>query len=274
HRVVAMLPLCHTMGRNTAITMPLIADIVPHYPESVDTFAESLFEVAPTFIFTVPRYLQKFAAHLLVGIDTSSPLKRAAYRAAMTIGRRVAARHWQGSASRPLHVASALARAIVFRWLLEKIGFARARLVISSGAPLPPAVAALWHAWGVNLCEAYGQTETGGALVSGQRGPFPRPGDVGTAAPNVDVRLGDENEVLVKGPDLFEGYWHDDAATVTLYREGWLVTGDVGEWIGVGPGRTRSLKLVDRQKDVLVTAGGKNVSPAQVETCLRASPYV
>ena len=146
--------------------------------------------------------------------------------------------------------------------------------MISSGAPLPPAVAALWHAWGLNLCEAYGQTETGGALVSGQRGPFPRPGDVGTPAPNLDVRLGDENEVLVKGPDLFEGYWHDDVATATLYREGWLVTGDVGEWIGDGPGGARSLKLVDRQKDVLVTAGGKNVSPAQVETCLRASPYV
>src|SRR5262249_56296298 len=92
HRVVAMLPLCHTMGRNTAITMPLIADIVPHYPESVDTFAESIYEIAPTFVFTVPRYLQKFAAHLLVGIDASAPVKRSAYRAAMAIGRRVAYR--------------------------------------------------------------------------------------------------------------------------------------------------------------------------------------
>src|SRR5882672_2182117 len=78
HRVVAMLPLCHTMGRNTVITMPLLADIVPHYPESLETVAESLYEVAPTFVFTVPRYLQKFAAHLLVGIDASSPVKRGA----------------------------------------------------------------------------------------------------------------------------------------------------------------------------------------------------
>src|SRR5215475_9686681 len=84
HRAVAMLPLCHAMGRNLAITMPLIADIVPHYPESVDTFADALFEVQPTFVFTVPRYLQKFAAHLLVGLDQSSWIKRAAYRAAMT----------------------------------------------------------------------------------------------------------------------------------------------------------------------------------------------
>src|SRR5262249_58101486 len=88
HRAVAMLPVCHAMGRNLAITMPLLADIVPHCPESVDTFADALYEIQPTFVFTVPRYLQKFAAHLLVGLDQSSRVKRAAYRLAMTAGRR------------------------------------------------------------------------------------------------------------------------------------------------------------------------------------------
>src|SRR4030095_856344 len=92
HRVVALLPLCHTMGRDLTITMPLLADVIPHYPESVETFAEALFEIQPTFVFTVPRYLQKFAAHLLVGLDASSPLKRAAYRAAMAARRAVLAR--------------------------------------------------------------------------------------------------------------------------------------------------------------------------------------
>jgi len=276
HRVVAMLPLCHTMGRNTAITMPLIADIVPHYPESVDTVAESIYEIAPTFVFTVPRYLQKFAAHLLVGIDASSPVKRVTYRAAMAIGRRIAERRWRRRVPLPLQAAGALARALVFRWLLEKIGFAQTRLVIASGAPLPLAVATLWHAWGVNVCEAYGQTETGGALVSGQQGPFPRPGDVGTPAPNMRVTLGRDNEVLVQAPDLFAGYWRDPDATAALFREGRLATGDIGEWVvsREPSGGTKSLKLVDRQKDLLVTAGGKNVSPAQVETVLRASPYV
>ena len=267
-RVVAMLPLCHTMGRDTAITMPLLADVVPHYPESVDTFAESLYEVAPTFVFTVPRYLQKFAAHLLVGIDASSAIKRAAYRAALALGRHAtsARRRGQGAAAA---LATALARALVFRWLLDKIGFAQTRLVISSGAPLPPAVATLWQAWGVNLCEAYGQTETGGALVAGQRGPFPRPGDVGTSAPNIEVQLGAEGEVLVRGPDLFAGYWRDDAATATAWRDGWLTTGDLAECLNDG-----ALRLVDRRKDILITAGGKNVSPSQIETCLRASPFI
>ena len=261
HRVVAMLPLCHTMGRNTIITMPLLADIVPHYPESVDTVAETLYEVAPTFVFTVPRYLQKFAAHLLVGIDASSPLKRAAYRLALALGRRAKGRGHR--------VAAVVAHVLVFRWLLEKVGFARTRLLLSSGAPLPPAVATLWQAWGVNVCEAYGQTETGGALVSGQRGPYPPPGDVGMAAPNIEVTLGDGGEVLVRGPDLFAGYWRDAEATTASYRDGWLVTGDLGERLADG-----SLRLVDRKKDILITAGGKNVSPSRIETCLRASPFI
>src|SRR5262249_2736543 len=153
------------------------------------------------------------------------------YRAAMAIGRRIAERRWRRRVPLPLQAAGALARALVFRWLLEKIGFAQTRLVIASGAPLPLAVATLWHAWGANAREAYGRTERGGALVSGQQGPFPRPGDVGTPAPNMRVTLGGDNEVLVQAPDLFAGYWRDPDATAALFREGRLATGDIGEWV-------------------------------------------
>jgi len=270
HRAVAMLPLCHAMGRNLAITMPLMSEIVPHYPESIDTFADALYEIQPTFVFTVPRYLQKFAAHLLVGLDQSSWIKRAAYRAAMAAGRRALELRWNGEGiSAPWRLSSRLARATVFRWLLEKVGFARAELVISSGAPLPPPVAMLWQTWGVNLCEAYGQTETGGALVTGQRGPYPRPGDVGTGAPNIEVELDADGEVLVSAREFFGGYWRDPDATRALYRDGKLLTGDVGEWTAA-----HALKLVDRKKDIVITAGGTNVSPSRVENLLRASPYI
>jgi len=258
------------MGRNLAITMPLMSEIVPHYPESIDTFADALYEIQPTFVFTVPRYLQKFAAHLLVGLDQSSWIKRAAYRAAMAAGRRALELRWNGEGiSAPWRLSSRLARATVFRWLLEKVGFARAELVISSGAPLPPPVAMLWQTWGVNLCEAYGQTETGGALVTGQRGPYPRPGDVGTGAPNIEIELDADGEVLVSAREFFGGYWRDPDATRALYRDGKLLTGDVGEWTAA-----RALKLVDRKKDIVITAGGTNVSPSRVENLLRASPYI
>ncbi len=266
---VAYLPLSHAMGRDVALTMPLLTDLVPHYPEDPEAFAETLFEVAPTVFITVPRYLQKMASHLLVGIETTAPLKRAAYRAAMAVGRAHLRRLWEGPPAPLLRAVYALARALVFRPLLDKVGFIRVRRALSAGAPLSPQVMALWQIWGLPLAEFYGQTEEGGTCVSGQRGRTPRPGDVGVPAPNMRVRLDAEGEVLVSGPDFFEGYWKDPEATAATYRDGWLCTGDVGEWTAAG-----GLRLVDRKKDVLITAGGKNVSPAQVENALRASPYV
>ena len=164
---------------------------------------------------------------------------------------------------------AALARALVFRWLLEKVGFARAELVISSGAPLPPAVAGLWQAWGVNLCEAYGQTETGGALVSGQRGPYPRPGDVGVVAPNIAIDAGCRRRDSSKRGAV---RWilarsRRDCAPCTATASSRRATSASGP-TGV------ALRLVDRKKDILITAGGKNVSPSHVESRLRASPYI
>jgi long-chain acyl-CoA synthetase len=121
----------------------------------------------------------------------------------------------------------------------------------------------------VNVCEAYGQTETGGALITGQRGPYPAPGDVGDVAPNMTVELGADGEILVGAAELFAGYWRDADATQALSRDGKLATGDVGAWTA-----GRALRLVDRKKDILITAGGKNVSPSLVENRLRASPYI
>src|SRR6185369_16578298 len=124
-----------------------------------------------------------------------------------------------------------------------------------------------WQVWGVNVCECYGQTETGGALITGQRGPYPRAGDVGIVAPNVEIRLDDDGEVLARAPDVFAGYWRDAEATAATFSGDWLVTGDVAEWVPstASSPAERALKLVDRKKDLLITAGGKNVSPSQVE---------
>jgi long-chain acyl-CoA synthetase len=268
HRTVVYLPLCHVLGRDVAITLPLLSKLVPHFGEDLEDLPQTFFEVAPTVLFTVPRYLQKLAAQALVGMSNSSGLKRAAYTAAMRIGRRHAERRWTGGGE-VADVGYALVRRLVFAPLLAKLGLDRVQLMVSGGAALPPETMTLWQAWGVNVVEMYGQTETGGAIIAGQRGPFPRPGGVGTAPAGWEIRLAADNEILVRGPDLFAGYWHNAEATAqAIDAEGWLHTGDVGEW------RDGSLRLVDRARDFIVTAGGKTLSPSYVENALRASPYV
>jgi long-chain acyl-CoA synthetase len=266
-RTVVYLPLCHILGRDLAITLPLLGALVPHFGEDLEDLPQTLFEVAPTVLFTVPRYLQKFASQVLIGIAGTSRAKSAAYEWAMRIGRRAARSRWDGGKGASL--AYVLARALVFRPLLEKLGLDALELVICGGAPLPSETAALWQVWGVNVVEVYGQTEEAGAIISGQAGPFPRPGDVGTLAPGWELRLGEGSEIQIRGAHLFEGYWRAPEATREAFGEdGWLRTGDVGEF------DNGLLRLVDRARDFMVTAGGKTLSPSLIENLLRASPYV
>jgi len=152
--------------------------------------------------------------------------------------------------------------------MLRRIGLDRLQLAVSGGAPLPGETATLWQLWGVNLVEVYGQTETAGAFITAQKGPFPKPGSVGTAMRNCEVKLGKAGEILVRGPDLFAGYLGEASLEETLDRDGWLHTGDLGAW------QEGNLKIIDRVRDVIVTAGGKTISPSYMENLLRASPYV
>jgi long-chain acyl-CoA synthetase len=267
HRTVVFLPLCHIFGRDLAITVPLVSRLVPHFGEDAEDLPATLFEVAPTVLFTVPRYLQKFASRMLVSLGNTSRVKRAAYDLAARIGRACARRRWDGKAGFGTAVMQALARRIAFAPMLRMIGLDRLALVIAGGAPLAPETMTLWQIWGVNVVEAYGQTETAGAFISAQAGPFPQPGNVGTVMRSLKVRLGDDGEILVHGPDLFDHYL-GDPETAVLDAEGWLHTGDVGEW------QEESLKIVDRVRDFIVTSGGKTISPSFIENILRASPYV
>jgi long-chain acyl-CoA synthetase len=261
--------MCHVLGRDVAITLPLISQLVPHFGEDPEDFATTLFEVAPTILFTVPRYLQKFASHVLVGILNSSGIKRFAYDFAMRFAREHARRRWDGRANATQEAFYQVLRMAVFRPILNKLGFDQLQLVVSGGASLPVETTALWHMYGVNVVEIYGQTEEAGGIIAGQRGPFPRPGSVGTPVEGVELRLADDGEVHIRSTELFECYWRNDEATREVKgADGWLRTGDVGEW------RDGVLRLVDRARDFLVTAGGKTISPSFIENALRASPYI
>ena len=269
-RTVVFLPLCHVLGRDVALTLPLLSGLVPHFGEDAEDLTRTIFEVAPTVLFTVPRYLQKFASRALVAVQSASRPKRLVYDWAMRVGRRHVRAHWEGRASGTGRLAYALARAVAFRPLLNKLGFDALELVISGGAPLPPETMALWQMWGVNVVEIYGQTETAGAIISGQRGPYPRPGNVGAVPAGWAVKLADDGEILVRSGDVFDGYWHNEAATAQAFdADGWLRTGDVGRLLDDG-----ALQIIDRARDFIVTAGGKTLSPSFIENQLRASPYV
>ena len=284
-RTVVYLPLCHVLGRDIAVTLPLLGGPVPHYGESVEDLPATLFDVAPTVLFTVPRYLQKMASQVLTAIGNAAPFKRRVFEWALGVGRHHARDRWQACADEGPHPAArprrryrtryGIASQIAFRPVLNKLGLDRAELVISGGAPLARETATFWQMLGVNLCEMYGQTETGGAIIAGQRGRFAEPGDVGTVAEGIELRLvpidtnrADEGELHVRSRYLFDGYWNQPGENAALFPDGWLATGDVVRIDG------KRIFLIDRARDFIVTAGGKTLSPSTIENEVRGSTYI
>lgn len=268
HHTVTHLPLAHLVERSASLCLPLIAEVVPHVGEEVESLALTLREVQPTFFHAVPRIWEKLASQLLVGIERSSFLKRQCFRLAMAIAERRIPRRWAGEpVPAHLELPYRLARLLVFRPMLLKVGLARVQSALTAGAPIPPRVQALWQMWGVNLRNLYGITEA--TLVTCQVGEFPAPGDAGRPLYPKEVRLGADGEVLVRGPGVFTGYWKNQAATAESLEGGWLHTGDVAEL-----GEDGIYRIVDRKKDIMITAGGKNIAPSEIENLAKSSPYV
>jgi len=163
--------------------------------------------------------------------------------------------------------ASVLADRLVFRNLKQLLGLDRAKFLLSGAAPISADLIRWFLSLGLPMTEIYGQTETGIATMT-RKGEF-RPGTVGHAAPGVDIRLGDGDEILVRTPGGFSGYVNLPEATAETIVDGWIRTGDVGVIDANG-----TLKITDRLKDIIITAGGKNITPSQIENQLKFSPYI
>jgi long-chain acyl-CoA synthetase len=266
-RSVVHLPLNHLYERANTPQGMLSKGIIPHFSDDADRFLETLYEVAPQHHASVPRYWSKLASRVIVGIENSSVFKRTVYRVAMKVGRAYRKRVWGGARPVMLGGLYALSRLLVFDRMLKKIGLHRVQLALSSGAPLPEEVQALWQIWGVNLKNLYGQTESG--VVAAQFEPFPQPGTVGQPYPGNEIALSPDDEIICVSPGSFSGYWQDEAASAEMRRADGIRTGDVGTIDSRG-----FLKIVDRKKDIVITAGGKNVSPSCIETQLKSSPYI
>lgn len=271
HRMVVHLPYSHTVARTLSTGAPLITGIVPFFGENTAEFAKTILEVRPTYWMAPPRFYQRFAAQLISWIGSRSTEERRDYALAMSIAKRVLRKRRRRQPLGPLlEGLYEVCRETVFLPLVAQVGLDQLRNVFTASAPMPPELMTLWQLWGVELKEVYGQTESVGTLVA-QSEPWPEPGNIGrpNPDPNWEVKVTDDGEMIARGPSLFVGYLNKPDETATTLRDGWLHTGDVVTRLPDG-----NLKLIDRKKDLINTAGGKSISPTQIENEIRESPYI
>ena len=270
--VVTYLPLCHVAERIFSTWHMVSCGLSLNFAESIETVTVNLREVQPTLFFAVPRIWEKLHATVLIKGSDSSPFKRLWLRfglhLATLIGReKVANGGFHTPKSRLLNL---IGYPLVFRALKERLGLRRCWHAASGAAPIAPEVLEFFTGIGVPVYELYGMTENS-AVATGNFPGRMRPGTVGEPYPDIGFRLDDETgEIQTKHPGVFAGYWNRPEQTARTFTEdGWLMTGDVGEWVG-----DSHVRIIDRIKDIIITAGGKNISPSEIENSLKTSLYV
>lgn len=267
--VLSFLPLAHIAERTNSVLAPLRSGTVVSFAESLDTVPENLREVQPTIYFAVPRFWEKFYSTVFISMKDAIWLARKAFAWSMQLGRRRAELTLaQKSAPAGLRFRHWIADKLVFRNIRRSLGMDRSRLLISGGAPVSSEILYFFHTLGIPLREVYGQTEDCGP-TSIHQGEDIVIGTVGKPLPGVEVRIAPDGEILVQGPNVFQGYFKDPELTAETIKEGWLHSGDVGEFDSLG-----NLKITDRKKDIIITSGGKNITPQHIENELKFSPYI
>jgi len=265
---LSFLPLSHVLERNAGHFVMWHVGATIAMAESVEAVPQNLLEIRPTVLISVPRLYEKMNARVLAAIAQAPLLRRKLFHFAQRVGRERVRLQQAGKPVPPgLALQSRIADRLVFTKLRARMG-GRLRLLVSGGAPLSPDIAYFFYAAGLPILEGYGLTETSPVLClnSSER---PKIGTVGPPLDGVEVRIGAEGEILGKGAGIMQGYWNDPASTAAVLRDGWFHTGDVGELDADG-----YLRITDRIKDLLVTAGGKKVAPQPIESRLKASQYV
>jgi long-chain acyl-CoA synthetase len=266
---LSFLPLCHIAERTFTVFNPLHTGSTVNFAESIDTVPENIREVAPALFFAVPRIWEKFYSGVALRMRDATWLGRLAYRLAIGIGLRVAERRIAGR--RPsllLGLAFRIADFLVLDNVKRSIGLHRARGAGTGAAPIAPELIRWYMALGLDLREVYGQTENTG-LATAMPADRIKLGTVGVARPDTEVRLSADGEILLKGPHVFIGYYGKPDKTAETIVDGWLHTGDVGTMDAEG-----FVRITDRMKDIIITAGGKNVTPSEIENQLKFSPYI
>ncbi|MGI5150394.1 AMP-dependent synthetase/ligase [Plantactinospora sp. CA-294935] len=270
--LLSYLPLCHVAERIFTTWFNAGAGVQVAFAESIDTVQSNLREIQPTILFGVPRIWEKILAGVTIRLANASPVKRWNARLWLGVADRIAGtlvrtggRHTAGT-----RLAYGIGWLFCYRALRVRIGMRRVRYAASGAAPIAPDVLRFFMGIGIRMHEVYGMTENT-AVATGNRPGRVRLGTVGEPHPGVEVRIDEETgEILTRHGGVFAGYYRDPAATAAVFdADGWLRTGDVGEWVD-----GTHLRITDRAKDIMITAGGKNVGPSEIENALKASPYV
>jgi long-chain acyl-CoA synthetase len=266
---MCFLPLCHVAERVVGVYTALLTGTRLNFVENPETVPENVREIAPTVFGAVPRIWEKFYSVVTIRVREATRFAQLAYRIAIGIGYNVAAcREQQKPVPRHLAAAFWLARVLVLDNIRKAIGVHRARLLITGAAPTSPDLIRWYMALGLEMVEVWGQTESGGISTSNPIGAN-KPGSIGKPLPQTEVKVSPEGELLVRSPSVFMGYLNQPEKTAETLRDGWLHTGDVGRMDNEG-----FFYITDRMKDIIITAGGKNITPSEIENQLKFSPYI
>ncbi|RIX74693.1 AMP-dependent synthetase/ligase, partial [Acidovorax cavernicola] len=264
---LSYLPLCHVAEQMLTAFVPLYLGSQVNFGESIRTVQEDLREVAPTMFLGVPRIWEKLHAGISIKMQEAGRLQRALFRKAIAACAPLAEKP-RSDWTLAERSRFALAYWTVLRALQNFIGLRNARVALTGAAPIPPDVVRFFRTLGVPLVEVYGLTESTG-MISGHRREAVQIGTVGPPTQGTEHRVGEAGELLVRGEMVFEGYYKNPEATASSIRDGWLHTGDVVREEAGG-----QLRIVDRLKDIMITAGGKNLTPSEIENTMKGSPFI
>ncbi|MEN6359586.1 MAG: AMP-binding protein [Smithella sp.] len=266
---ISFLPLNHVYEQIFDMMFHLTVGHIVNFTENTDTVMADMQEISPTIFHAVPRIWEKYYSGIVLKMADATWLKRTLYKIALMIGTRYNNRALTKKKV-PLHLALAyhLAYFTVFWKLKERLGFDRVRIGVSGAAPISHEILKFFQSIGIPIREGYGMTETTGISHMSSEVDY-KVGTVGKALPETQVKIAEDGEILVKHAGIFKGYYKDEEQNKEVLVDGWMHTGDVGMIDEEG-----YLKLTDRKKDLIITAGGKNVAPQYLENLLKFSPYI
>ena len=268
---MCFLPLCHIAERMGGEYYSLYTGAKLNFVENPETIPENVREIAPTVFTAVPRVWEKFYSGVMISLKESTRMQQIAYAWAIGVGAKIAERVLAGeTVNAGLKLRFYLARWLALDNVRKLIGIHRARFLVTGAAPISPELVKWYLALGVPMLEVWGMTETCGAST-GVPASRMKPGSIGPAGEFNEVRLDPQTgEILVRGPNVFKGYLNLPEKTAeALDADGWLHTGDVGTVDADG-----YFRIIDRMKDIIITAGGKNITPSELENELKFSPYI